>query len=123
MKLVNLDTKILDLNGDEIKLDKKAEEGETVKSVIANIVAAGFEKATPLEAARLYNAAKEIHDAGDEFTVDTGVVDLIKRSCDANRAGFTPFVLGQVLLLSGLEDEKSIDTAKGSASKKKDATM
>ncbi len=117
MKLVNLTETIKNLKGEEIKETDpktKAEKPVFVKDVLASIAASGFEKPKPLEQVRLFRLAQRLMEAGESLTVNAESIELLKKCIDENRIGSAPLVIGQILLLSGLEiiDEEVAEAEK-----------
>ena len=95
---------IRDLKGQPIKVDEKE---LRVKEVLANIIASGFMDMKPLDNVRAYQLSSRLISSDKEnIEVNQENVELIKKCFETNRNGYLPIVIGQVLLLSGLENSK-----------------
>jgi len=104
MKLTKLSTKLTDMRGESLKLGEKKEE-ITVREVLANIVAAGFERPTPIEVSQIYGLSNLIYQTKEDLEISASQASLINKAVESNRwqNAYTPYVIGQMLLLSGLE--------------------
>lgn len=105
MELKNLSKNITDMRGKEITIENTK---ISVRDVLSNIIASGFERPEAIDVANLYALANSVYNAKDTIDVSTTQVELINKCVKSNRweRVYTPYVIGQVLLLSGIESDK-----------------
>lgn len=106
MKLINLDKQLTYFDKKTpIKLSEKSKP-ITVREVFSNLCAAGYKQPSSIDIVRLYKLANAIYEAKKELEVDADDVTLIKKVSEANIITYSPYVLAQALIESGIEKEE-----------------
>lgn len=102
MKLKNLKKTITDFRGREIRFAFNENKSMSIGEAIANIASSGYKGVTAKESINLYKLAIEI-DGKEEIDINANMVSSINKAIENNQIGFTPIIIGQILIETGLE--------------------
>jgi hypothetical protein len=106
--LKNLNKPILTLRGEPWKIvmeEGKPAEQLYIRDVLANLCAMGYDKTKSTDIPRLYSLSLNIMKAKSTLDIEDDELALIKKTIEANKPEYRPFVLGPVLVETGIVSE------------------